>query len=116
MVFLWYNVGSFCGSKHAGYVWVDRELTALFLQRLGLDVEVIECRWGDGADEDKLQDILSKDKDKKIKAVAVVHNETTTGVTSEIGKVLPAWGLASIACMPVVTAQQRLPAACGLHA
>lgn len=31
-----------------------------------------------------LQDILSKDKDKKIKAVAVVHNETTTGVTSDI--------------------------------
>lgn len=31
-----------------------------------------------------VQDILSKDKDKKIKAVAVVHNETTTGVTSDI--------------------------------
>ena len=57
------------------------------LQRLGLDVEVVECRWGDGADEAKLQDILSKDKEKKIKAVAVVHNETTTGVTSDIAKV-----------------------------
>ena len=50
-------------------------------------MEVIECRWGDGANEAKLQDILSKDKDKKIKAVAVVHNETTTGVTSDIAKV-----------------------------
>lgn len=30
------------------------------------------------------QEILSKDKEKKIKAVAVVHNETTTGVTSDI--------------------------------
>lgn len=28
--------------------------------------------------------MLSKDKEKKIKAVAVVHNETTTGVTSDI--------------------------------
>jgi aspartate aminotransferase-like enzyme len=38
------------------------------------------CRpWGEGADESILQDILAKDKDKKIKAVAVVHNETTTG-------------------------------------
>ena len=57
------------------------------LQRLGLDVQVIEGRWGDGADEEKLQDILSKDKDKRIKAVAVVHNETTTGVTSDVAKV-----------------------------
>ena len=31
----------------------------LAVQRLGLDVQVIECRWGDGADEAKLQDILS---------------------------------------------------------
>jgi phosphoserine aminotransferase len=41
------------------------------------------CRpWGEGADESILQDILAKDKDKKIKAVAVVHNETTTGAHS----------------------------------
>jgi selenocysteine lyase/cysteine desulfurase len=31
-----------------------------------------------------LQEVLSKDTDKKIKAVCVVHNETTTGVTSDI--------------------------------
>jgi hypothetical protein len=41
---------------------------------------LLSCRpWGEGADESILQDILAKDKDKKIKAVAVVHNETTTG-------------------------------------
>lgn len=54
-------------------MWID------MMQRLGLDVMVIDRPWGEGADEAILQDILSKDKDKKIKAVAVVHNETTTG-------------------------------------
>jgi len=51
---------------------------------LGLDVQVIECEWGSGADEAALQKILEADKDKKIKAVCVVHNETTTGVTSDV--------------------------------
>ena len=58
------------------------------LQRLGLDVEVIECRWGDGADEKKLEQVLKADTQHKIKAVAVVHNETTTGVTSDLPEVL----------------------------
>ena len=43
--------------------------------------------WGCGADEGKLEQILKADTDKKIKAVAVVHNETTTGVTSDIKQV-----------------------------
>lgn len=63
------------------HLWVD------MMQRLGLDVHVIDCRWGDGADEEKLAEVLKADVDKKIKAVCVVHNETTTGVTSDIGEV-----------------------------
>ncbi len=43
--------------------------------------------WGGGADEAKLEQILKADTDKKIKAVAVVHNETTTGVTSDVGQI-----------------------------
>jgi aspartate aminotransferase-like enzyme len=50
-------------------------------------VQVVEVPWGGGADEAKLEEILKADTDKKIKAVAVVHNETTTGVTSDIGQV-----------------------------
>jgi len=60
------------------HLWID------MMQRLGLDVHVIERRWGEGADEQSLEDVLRKDVDKKIKAVCVVHNETTTGVTSSI--------------------------------
>ena len=50
-------------------------------------VEVLECEWGCGADEARLEQVLKADTDKKIKAVAVVHNETTTGVTSDVGGV-----------------------------
>lgn len=63
------------------HLWID------MMQRLGYDVEVIDCRWGDGADEERLAEVLKKDTEKKIKAVCVVHNETTTGVTSDIGRV-----------------------------
>ncbi|KAH7615609.1 hypothetical protein Ndes2526B_g09646 [Nannochloris sp. 'desiccata'] len=63
------------------HLWID------MMQRMGLEVEVIDCRWGDGADEEKLAEVLAKDTEKKIKAVCVVHNETTTGVTSDIGEV-----------------------------
>lgn len=48
---------------------------------------MVEVEWGGGADEAKLEQILKADTDKKIKAVAVVHNETTTGVTSDIGQI-----------------------------
>lgn len=63
------------------HLWID------MMQRFGLDVEVVDCRWGDGADEERLAEILKADTEKKIKAVCVVHNETTTGVTSDIGEV-----------------------------
>lgn len=63
------------------HLWVDMQ------KRLGLDVTVVECRWGDGAYEDKLAEILAADKEKKIKAVCVVHNETATGVTSDLPEV-----------------------------
>ncbi|KAJ9515022.1 pyridoxal phosphate-dependent transferase [Haematococcus lacustris] len=60
------------------HLWID------MMTRLGLDVHVVERPWGEGADEGALEEILRADKEKKIKAVAVVHNETTTGVTSDI--------------------------------
>jgi alanine-glyoxylate transaminase/serine-glyoxylate transaminase/serine-pyruvate transaminase len=68
------------------HLWID------MMQRLGLDVTVIEGRWGDGAYEDRLAEVLAADREKKIKAVCVVHNETTTGVTSDIPEVRSADG------------------------
>ena len=37
--------------------------------------------WGNGANCDRLKAVLEADTEKKIKAVMIVHNETTTGVT-----------------------------------
>ena len=42
------------------------------------------CRWGDGADEEAIRSVLEADTKHEYKAVCVVHNETTTGVTSDI--------------------------------
>jgi alanine-glyoxylate transaminase / serine-glyoxylate transaminase / serine-pyruvate transaminase len=72
----------------------DRVLTARFGQfshlwasmatRLGFDVQVLESHWGDGAPLDRLQAALAADRAHKIKAVLFCHNETATGVTSDV--------------------------------
>ncbi|RDE22859.1 aminotransferase class V-fold PLP-dependent enzyme [Motiliproteus coralliicola] len=61
--------------------WID------LCQRHGLDVQVIECPWGDGAPADQFETALKADTEQQIKAVLVTHNETATGVRSDIGAV-----------------------------
>jgi alanine-glyoxylate transaminase/serine-glyoxylate transaminase/serine-pyruvate transaminase len=63
------------------HLWID------MMQRLGLDVQVLEVEWGEGAPEEKIGEILREDRAHRIKGVMVVHNETATGVTSDIGAV-----------------------------
>lgn len=63
-------------------------------ERHGLDVQVIECRWGAGAPAERFESILSTDTSHKIKAVLVTHNETATGVTSDIAAVRAAMTVA----------------------
>lgn len=63
------------------HLWID------MMQRLGLDVQAIDVEWGEGAPPETIYDILSKDTARAIKAVCVVHNETATGVTSDIAAV-----------------------------
>lgn len=53
-------------------------------QRHGLDVQIIECVWGTGAPAEKFADILAADTSHQIKAVLTTHNETATGVRSDI--------------------------------
>ncbi len=64
-------------------------------QRLGLDVEVHEIEWGKGIPLDHLESRLKQDTDGEIKAVLATHNETATGVTSDIGGVRKAMDAAS---------------------
>ncbi len=55
--------------------------------KLGLEVEFLPGDWRHGADPDAIEKRLRADTDKRIKAVCVVHNETSTGVVSRIGDV-----------------------------
>jgi alanine-glyoxylate transaminase/serine-glyoxylate transaminase/serine-pyruvate transaminase len=53
--------------------------------RLGIEVEFLPGDWRNGADPLTIEGKLAADK--SIKAVMVVHNETSTGVTSRIGEI-----------------------------
>ena len=54
--------------------------------RLGLEVEFLPGDWRHGADPEAIEKRLRADPEKRIRAVCVVHNETSTGVTSRIGE------------------------------
>jgi alanine-glyoxylate transaminase/serine-glyoxylate transaminase/serine-pyruvate transaminase len=53
-------------------------------RRLGLVVEVVPGTWRRGVDPDEVGERLERDRDHQIKALLVVHNETSTGVTSRL--------------------------------
>src|SRR5438270_12124703 len=55
--------------------------------KLGSEVELLPTGWRHGADPEAIDKRLRADPDKRIKAVCVVHNETSTGVTSRVGEV-----------------------------
>ncbi|MFO1320849.1 MAG: aminotransferase class V-fold PLP-dependent enzyme [Burkholderiales bacterium] len=55
--------------------------------RLGLAVEFIAGDWRHGADDAAIETRLAEDREHRIKAVCVVHNETSTGVTTRIPRV-----------------------------
>ncbi len=54
---------------------------------LGFEAEVVKGDWRTGVDADVIEAKLREDKTHSYKAVAVVHNETSTGVTSNIAAV-----------------------------
>ena len=56
-------------------------------ERLGLNAEFIGGDWRSGADPDLIEKRLREDTSHKIKAVCVVHNETSTGSVSPIAEV-----------------------------
>ena len=62
-------------------LWVD------MAQRFGLDVEHCKVEWGLGVPFEDYRRILEQDKEHKIKGLFVCHNETATGVTSDIKQV-----------------------------
>ena len=55
--------------------------------KLGLVIEFIPGDWRRGADPEAIGARLAEDSAREIKAVCVVHNETSTGCTSRIGEI-----------------------------
>jgi alanine-glyoxylate transaminase / serine-glyoxylate transaminase / serine-pyruvate transaminase len=55
--------------------------------RLGLETDLIPGDWRHGVDPAAVEAKLAEDRARKIKAVCVVHNETSTGVTSRVAEV-----------------------------
>ena len=70
-------------------------LWAEMARRLGLDVILIERPWGEGIPVDDLENRLKADSSHEIKAILATHNETATGVTSDIAGVRNAMDAAS---------------------
>jgi alanine-glyoxylate transaminase/serine-glyoxylate transaminase/serine-pyruvate transaminase len=66
---------------HFAMLWAE------MARNLGLDVETIALEWGQGIPAGVVYETLSRDRDHSYKAVLSVHNETSTGVTSDIAAV-----------------------------
>ncbi len=66
------------------------QFSHLFIQTaraLGYVVDVIEEPWGDAADPGRIAAALAADVNHEIQGVLLVHNETATGVTTDVGAV-----------------------------
>lgn len=61
--------------------WID------MCTRHGLDVRIVETPWGHGLPADRYEKILRADSKHEIKVVLATHNETATGVKSDIAAV-----------------------------
>ena len=53
----------------------------------GIQVQLLEVPYGTGIPADLVEEHLRADQDRQIKAVLVLHNETSTGVTTNIAKI-----------------------------
>lgn len=66
---------------HFAFMW------AKLARKIGLEPEIIEGDWRGGAEPDRIEDRLRADKSHEIKAVCLVHNETSTGSVSPIAEI-----------------------------
>ncbi|HEY2211322.1 MAG TPA: aminotransferase class V-fold PLP-dependent enzyme, partial [Bradyrhizobium sp.] len=71
------------------HLWAD------LCTRHGLVVDAVQVDWGEGVPLDIFAERFQQDKEHKIKAVLVCHNETATGVTSDVAGVRKALDAAS---------------------
>jgi alanine-glyoxylate transaminase/serine-glyoxylate transaminase/serine-pyruvate transaminase len=89
---------------HFATLWRDLAI------RLGLQVDFVPGDWRHGVDAEVIAQKLASDAGRSIKAVAVVHNETSTGVTSDIPAVRRAIDAAGHPALLLVDAVSSLGA------
>jgi alanine-glyoxylate transaminase / serine-glyoxylate transaminase / serine-pyruvate transaminase len=77
-------------------------------RRLGLAVEVMPGDWRHGVDPAALEQRLIDDRDRQIRAVLVLHNETSTGVTSRLPEIRRALDRANHPALLLVDAVSSL--------
>jgi alanine-glyoxylate transaminase/serine-glyoxylate transaminase/serine-pyruvate transaminase len=70
-----------CRNGMFSHRWID------LCRRFGIEVEVVEAAWGEGIDASRFEEILTADKGHSIRAVLATHNETATGVLSDVAAV-----------------------------
>jgi alanine-glyoxylate transaminase / serine-glyoxylate transaminase / serine-pyruvate transaminase len=66
---------------HFATLWME------MARRLGLEPEFVPGDWRRGVVPDQVRDRLARDAEHAIKAVCIVHNETSTGATTRVGEV-----------------------------
>jgi alanine-glyoxylate transaminase/serine-glyoxylate transaminase/serine-pyruvate transaminase len=67
------------GAGHFADQWAE------LARRLGHEVERIpDLEWGEAPPPDRIRDILTADGERRLAALLVVHNETSTGVTADM--------------------------------
>ena len=66
---------------HFATLWKNMAL------RLGIDVDFVPGDWRHGVNPEVVSDRLATDKSHQIQSVMVVHNETSTGVTSRVPEI-----------------------------
>lgn len=76
--------------------WID------MCERHGLELIVVDVAWGQGIPADRFEEILTADSAHRIKAVLATHNETATGVVSDIGAIRRAMDAADHPAMLLV--------------
>jgi alanine-glyoxylate transaminase/serine-glyoxylate transaminase/serine-pyruvate transaminase len=82
------------------HLWID------MAQRLGFDVQVLDVEWGEGVPLQWIEEVLRADKAHEIKAILACHNETATGVASDIAglrKAMDAAGHPALMCVDTVS-------------
>ena len=85
-------------------------------QRLGFGVVWTEADWRTGVDVEAVADRLAADRAHEIRAVAIVHNETSTGVMSDVAAVRRALDDAGHPALLLVDAVSSLGSADYRHA